>query len=119
MPKEFFLYWLSFSAVLFQRRSTSLVKLAFPPEKNGIYIDLIFDFLNFSPMNKQRQTSTSDFNTEVKLKGFKAYEIDSNTGKGHSYSRKDFYKISLNIALPPVSSSERPFQTRDGCRYWG
>jgi|GEM_PF-6383680 len=37
---------------------------------------------------------TSDFNSELKLKGFKAYEVDSNAA-GHNYSRKDFYKISL------------------------
>ena len=46
-------------------------------------------------MEKQRTTSTSDFNNEIGLKGFKAYEIDSKTGKGHAYSRKDFYKIGL------------------------
>ncbi|MCW3110068.1 MAG: AraC-type DNA-binding protein [Segetibacter sp.] len=38
---------------------------------------------------------TSDFNTELKLKGFKVYEIDSGANSGHSYSRKDFYKINL------------------------
>ena len=42
----------------------------------------------------KKVSNTSDFNTELKLKGFKVYEIDSKA-TGHNYSRKDFYKISL------------------------
>ena len=45
-------------------------------------------------MNKDAHATASDFNSELKLKGFKVYKIDSKTG-GHNYSRKDFYKISL------------------------
>ena len=42
----------------------------------------------------QNKSSISDFNTELKLKGFKVYEIDSEANSGHTYSRKDFYKIN-------------------------
>jgi AraC-like DNA-binding protein len=38
---------------------------------------------------------TSNFNTELKLKGFAVYEIDSEGPSGHIYSRKDFYKVNL------------------------
>lgn len=70
-------------------------------------------------MNKQRHTPTSDFNTEVKLKGFKAYEIDSKTGKGHSYSRKDFYKISLNTGSYIFHYADRSFETGDTILFFG
>ena len=45
-------------------------------------------------MNRQVRSTTSDFNADLKLRGFKVYEIDSNAS-GHNYSRKDFYKISM------------------------
>jgi AraC family transcriptional activator of pobA len=70
-------------------------------------------------MNKQRHTPTSDFNTEVKLKGFKAYEIDSKTGKGHSYSRKDFYKISLNTGKYIFHYADRSFETDETILFFG
>jgi hypothetical protein len=47
-------------------------------------------------MNKQEGTNILDFSTEVKLKGFKVYQIDSKDNGGHKYNRKDFFKISLN-----------------------
>jgi len=46
-------------------------------------------------MNKTNDSQTSNFNAELKLKGFMVYEIDSDANYGHSYSRKDFYKINL------------------------
>jgi AraC family transcriptional activator of pobA len=70
-------------------------------------------------MNKFRRTPTSDFDTEVKLKGFKAYEIDGNTGKGHSYSRKDFYKISLNTGKYLFHYADRSFETDDTILFFG
>jgi hypothetical protein len=36
-----------------------------------------------------------DYNSELKLKGFKVYEIDSKIHSGHTYSRKDYYKVNL------------------------
>jgi len=70
-------------------------------------------------MHQQRHTPTSDFNTEVKLKGFKAYEIDSKTGKGHSYSRKDFYKISLNTGKYIFHYADRSYATDDTILFFG
>jgi len=45
-------------------------------------------------MYNQGEAHTSDFNTQLKLKGFKVYEVDNNAS-GHNYSRKDFYKINI------------------------
>jgi AraC family transcriptional regulator, transcriptional activator of pobA len=70
-------------------------------------------------MNTFRRTPTSDFDTELKLKGFKAYEIDSKTGKGHLYSRKDFYKISMNTGKYLFHYADRSFETDDTILFFG
>jgi AraC family transcriptional regulator, transcriptional activator of pobA len=70
-------------------------------------------------MEKLRLTSTSEFNTEVKLKGFKVYEIDSKSGKGHDYSRKDFYKISLNTGRYIFHYADRSFETDGTILFFG
>jgi AraC-like DNA-binding protein len=46
-------------------------------------------------MHNQEGSQTSNFNTELKLKGFIVYEVDSEGPSGHTYSRKDYYKINL------------------------
>jgi len=54
--------------------------------------------------------SSSDFNAELKLKGFKVYEVDSNAS-GNNYSRKDFYKISLTSGKYIFHYAEKSFET--------
>jgi AraC family transcriptional activator of pobA len=46
-------------------------------------------------MERQKIFEGSNFNAELKLKGFMVYEIDSEADTGHTYSRKDFYKVNL------------------------
>jgi len=69
-------------------------------------------------MHNQRGASTSDFNTELKLKGFKVYEIDSKAA-GHNYSRKDFYKISLNTGKYIFHYADRSFETEETILFFG
>ena len=69
-------------------------------------------------MNKQPAAQTSDFNAEVKLKGFKAYEITNSSG-GHSYNRKDFYKISLNTGSYIFHYADRSFETDETILFFG
>lgn len=69
-------------------------------------------------MNKQRNTPSSDFNTELKLKGFKVYEIGSNS-TGHSYSRKDFYKINITTGKFMFHYADRSFETEDTYLFFG
>jgi len=52
----------------------------------------------------------SAFNAELKLKGFKVYNTDSNSA-GHSYSRKDFYKINITFGNFNFHYAERSFET--------
>jgi len=53
-----------------------------------------------------------DFNSELKLRGFKAYPVDSKAA-GHSYSRKDFYKISLTSGKYLFHYADRSFETNE------
>jgi len=69
-------------------------------------------------MENQLTITTSDFNAELKLKGFKAYETDSNSA-GHSYSRKDFYKINITFGNFIFHYAERSFETGDVFLFFG
>ena len=60
----------------------------------------------------------SDFNTELKLKGFKVYEVDNNAS-GHNYSRKDFYKISLTSGKYVFHYADRSFETDEPILFFG
>ncbi|GAA3933674.1 helix-turn-helix domain-containing protein [Chitinophaga oryziterrae] len=60
----------------------------------------------------------TDFNTELKLKGFKAYEVDGNAA-GHNYSRKDFYKISLTSGKYNFHYADRSFDTDGPLLFFG
>jgi AraC family transcriptional activator of pobA len=61
---------------------------------------------------------TSAFNSELKLRGFKAYETDENTG-GHNYSRKDFYKIALTTGSFVFHYADKTFVTKDTILFFG
>ncbi|QHV94225.1 helix-turn-helix domain-containing protein [Spirosoma endbachense] len=69
-------------------------------------------------MNKSESTRTSDFNTELKLKGFKVYETDSKSN-GHNYSRKDFYKISLTSGKYIFHYADKSFETDEPILFFG
>jgi AraC family transcriptional activator of pobA len=69
-------------------------------------------------MDNQRNVPIPDFNAELKLKGFKVYEIDSKAG-GHSYNRKDFYKISLNTGKYIFHYADRSFETEETILFFG
>src|ERR1700728_2630832 len=59
-----------------------------------------------------------NFNAELKLKGFKAYAVDSNS-VGYSYSRKDFYKISLTSGKYLFHYADRSFETAQTILFFG
>ena len=70
-------------------------------------------------MNKQEGSYTSDFSAEVKLKGFKVYQIDSRNNVGHKYNRKDFFKISLNTGKYIFHYADRSFETDETILFFG
>jgi len=69
-------------------------------------------------MNNQERFQISEYNSELKLKGFKVYEID-NKSNGHNYSRKDFYKISLNTGEYIFHYADRSFETNGTILFFG
>jgi AraC family transcriptional activator of pobA len=60
----------------------------------------------------------SNINNELKLKGFKVYETSSNGG-GHTYSRKDFYKINITTGKFFFHYPDRSFETDDTFLFFG
>lgn len=69
-------------------------------------------------MQKKVKVAGSDFGAELKLKGFKVYRVDVNAA-GHSYNRKDFYKISLNTGSYTFHYADRSFETSDTILFFG
>jgi len=65
-----------------------------------------------------KSADPTDFNAEIKLKGFKAYEVDVNAA-GHNYSRKDFYKISLTSGKYLFHYADRSFETNEIILFFG
>jgi AraC family transcriptional activator of pobA len=70
-------------------------------------------------MIKHDLSNTSDFNSELKLKGFKVYEIDVKANSGHNYNRKDFYKISLNTGRYIFHYADKSFETDNTILFFG
>jgi AraC-like DNA-binding protein len=62
-------------------------------------------------MNKVVNSETLNYNQELKLKGFKAYETSSKDKDGHTYSRKDFYKIALTTGSFIFHYADKSLQT--------
>lgn len=59
-----------------------------------------------------------NFNDELKLSGFKAYEVTQNSS-GHSYSRKDFYKISVTSGEYIFNYADKCFETKETILFFG
>jgi AraC family transcriptional activator of pobA len=70
-------------------------------------------------MSKQEGTYMLDFCTEVRLKGFKVYQIYSNDNAGHKYNRKDFFKISMNTGKYIFHYADRSFETDETILFFG
>src|SRR3954465_13608146 len=64
-------------------------------------------------------TTTLDFSAEIKLKGFKVYEVDPRAKTGYTYNRKDFYKISLSTGKYLFHYADRSFQTDETILFFG
>lgn len=54
--------------------------------------------------------SVSDFNNELKLKGFNVFQIESDANATRIYSRKDFYKICLTTGKSIIHFADRSFE---------
>ena len=70
-------------------------------------------------MSSPEASSTIPFSTQVKLKGFKVYKVDVDSLAGHSYNRKDFYKISLNTGKYVFHYADKSFETDETILFFG
>ena len=61
-------------------------------------------------MTKRESIQPLNYNSELKLKGFKVYEINSESSGAHIYSRKDFYKINITTGKFNFHYSDRTFE---------
>ncbi len=70
--------------------------------------------------NEYPNTRTvSDFNSDLKLKGFNAFQIEDDGGATRVYSRKDFYKICLTTGKSIVHYADRSFETEGTVLFFG
>src|SRR5688500_12419439 len=70
-------------------------------------------------MESKADRSISQFNTELKLKGFNVFEIESDTNATRVYSRKDFYKICLTTGKSIIHYSDRSYEATGTVLFFG
>lgn len=61
----------------------------------------------------------SEFNNELKLKGFKAFRIEDDSNATRVYSRKDFYKICLTTGKSVIHYADRSFEQEGTILFFG
>ena len=61
----------------------------------------------------------SEFNSELKLKGFNVFQIDGDGGTIRLYSRKDFYKICLTTGKSVIHYADRSFEEEGTILFFG
>lgn len=70
-------------------------------------------------MLNKRVRSVSDFNSELRLKGFKVFQIESDGAATRIYSRKDFYKICLTTGKSLIHYADRSFEAEGTVLFFG
>jgi AraC-like DNA-binding protein len=63
--------------------------------------------------------SISEFNNELKLKGFNAFQLESDSNAVRIYSRKDFYKICLTTGKSIIHYADRSFEAEGTVLFFG
>src|SRR5436190_1511272 len=75
-------------------------------------------FLTLQMQNKNVR-SVSEFNNELKLKGFNVFQIESDGVAIRLYSRKDFYKICLTTGKSVIHYADRSFEEEGTILFFG
>lgn len=70
-------------------------------------------------MENKKVRSVSEFNNELKLKGFKVFQIESDSNATRIYSRKDFYKICLTTGKSIIHYADRSFEQEGTILFFG
>lgn len=61
----------------------------------------------------------SEFNSDLKLKGFKAFQIEDDSNATRIYSRKDFYKICLTTGKSIIHYADKSFEQEGTILFFG
>jgi AraC family transcriptional regulator, transcriptional activator of pobA len=80
---------------------------------------ILFDSLNFAIMQQKNLRPVSKFNSELKLKGFNVFQIESDSDAMRFYSRKDFYKICLTTGKSVIHYADRSFEAEGTILFFG
>ncbi len=70
-------------------------------------------------MTKKVERNVSEFNTELKLKGFNVFQIESDGNATRIYSRKDFYKICLTTGKSIIHYANKSFDAEETVLFFG
>ncbi|MGZ3924962.1 MAG: AraC family transcriptional regulator, partial [Flavisolibacter sp.] len=70
-------------------------------------------------MRSKNLRSVSEFNNELRLKGFKVFLIEADSNATHIYSRKDFYKICLTTGKSKIHYADRTFEQEGTILFFG
>jgi AraC-like DNA-binding protein len=70
-------------------------------------------------MQNIKVRSVSEFNNELKLKGFNVFQIEGDSNITRFYSRKDFYKICLTTGKSIIHYADRSFETDGTVLFFG
>lgn len=70
-------------------------------------------------METKMVRSISEFNNELKLQGFKAFQIDDDSNATRLYSRKDFFKICLTTGKSKIHYADKSFEQEGTILFFG
>jgi AraC-like DNA-binding protein len=70
-------------------------------------------------MEDKQVRPVSDFNSELKLKGFNVFQIGNDNCATRIYSRKDFYKICLTTGKSIIHYADRSFEAEGTVLFFG
>lgn len=70
-------------------------------------------------MKEKVKRVVSEFNTELKLKGFRAFQIEQDGNETRVYSRKEFYKICLTTGKSKIHYSDKSFEQEGTVLFFG
>jgi AraC-like DNA-binding protein len=70
-------------------------------------------------MGNKITRSISEFNNELKLKGFNVFQIESDGNATRIYSRKDFYKICMTTGQSVIHYADKSFDAEGTILFFG
>jgi len=70
-------------------------------------------------MDLKIERPVSEFNNELKLKGFNVWQLEADTNATRIYNRKDFYKICLTTGKSIIHYADRSFEQEGTVLFFG